>query len=128
MASLFTEAEKFRVAVLLGYPEYDRLNEAVEVSLDKITDPARYTRAIQIMDLLDTFDSKILAAAEKGNVKQVDTIILDYNQAVTFLKQEATRLLRELAWLLDLDIKFNKFTGQSGSGGGSSKYSVRSLC
>ena len=107
MASLFTEAEKFRVTVLLGYPEYDRLNEAVEVALDKITDPARYARAIQIMDLLDTFDAKILAAAEKGNVKQVDTIILDYNQAVTFLKQEATRLLRELAWLLDLDIKFN---------------------
>ena len=127
MASLFTEFEKFRVTVYLGYKEYDRLDEAVEVALDKITDPARHARAIEIMDLLDTFDAKILAAAEKGNVKQVDTIILNYSQAVSFLKQEASRLLRELAWILDLDLKYNKFTGQAGSGG-SSQYSVRSLC
>ena len=128
MASLFTQEEKFRVTVYLGIREFDRLDEAVEVALDKIADPARHARAIQIMDLLDTFDAKILAAAEKGNVKQVDTIILDYNQAVTFLKQEASRLLNELAWLLDLSIKFNKFTGQAMSGGGNSKYSVSRLC
>lgn len=128
MANLFTQEDKFRVTRYLGIKEFDRLDEAVEVSLDKIADPARYARAIQIMDILDEFDAKILAAAEKGNVKQVDTIHLDYSQALSFLKQEASRLLNELAWLLDLDIKFNKFTGQAMNGGGSSKYSVRSLC
>lgn len=127
--TLFTTEEKFRVTRILGIKEFDRLDEAVEAALDKIADPVRHDRAIEIMDSLDTFDAKILAAAERGNVKQVDTIHLDYSQALTFLKQEASRLLHELAWLLDLNIEFNKFTGQVLSGGGSgSKYSVRSLC
>ncbi len=126
--ALFSTEEKYRVARVLGYPEFDRLNEAVEVALDKIIDQGRYTRAIQIMDLLDTFDERILQSASKGNVIKVDTIELDYSKGLMQIKNEASRLLMELAWLLGLGIQFNKFTGQVMKGGGNSQYSVRSLC
>lgn len=126
--ALFSIEEKYRVARILGYPEFDRLNEAVEIALDKIIDQGRYTRAIQIMNLLDTFDERILQSASKGNVIKVDTIELDYSKGLMQIKSEASRLLLELAWLLGLDIQFNKFTGQVMSSGGNSQYSVRSLC
>lgn len=126
---LFSEFEKFRITRALGFPEYDRLNERVEIALDKITDPQRYARIIQILDKLDQFDEKILAAVEKSFVQQVDTIKLNYMPLISHLKAEATRCLNELAYLADLDIQFNKFTGEGYKGGrGNSPHSVRSLC
>ena len=127
MPSLFSQEEKFRITRALGIEEFDRLSERVEIALDKIADPGRYTRVMAILDKLDTFDDRIFAAVEKSFVQQVDTIKLSYSPLVSHLKAEATRCLNELANLVGLEITYNKFTGQSGSSG-SSPYSVRSLC
>lgn len=129
MASLFSTEEKFRITRVLGFPEYDRLNERVEIALDKITDPGRYTRVMAILDALDQFDSKILSAVEKAFVKKVDTIELNYTPLLSYLKQEATRLLKELAYLVDLEIQYNKWSGEGfRDSSSSSGYSIRSLC
>ncbi|BAY64982.1 hypothetical protein NIES22_50830 [Calothrix brevissima NIES-22] len=66
-----------------------------------------YDRAVAILTDLDDINAKLKEATDTSYVTESRGSKLSYSQHVRHLKSEATRLLKELAHILSVDVAFN---------------------
>jgi hypothetical protein len=111
---LFTNEEVLKVTRALYYPEYEQGDTYVYAILSGITDIKRKARILFLIDEIDSLSSQITEVINKSHLEQVDTIRFNYLAKIRLLKSEASRLLRELAMLAGLELKFDPY-GSCGS-------------
>ena len=82
--------------------------------------PVYENRVVEILDEIDEIDNQLREVRKESMTIKVDDISVNYNLHVNHLKSEGSRLLRELAFSVNVPLVLNRSTG----GKYSSRYSV----
>lgn len=110
----FTPTEKARIRMLLGWGARfwqleTRLENAMEAVEQTLTEE---TAQIQtLLTSLTAIDTKITDALGTVGVSNVDTIALDSDQGISYLRAEGRRLVEAIASILQVPIKKNFYGG-----------------
>lgn len=122
----FTELQTVRIKRFLGYANVDVLgdkSDSVQVLNERlaIAQSAAYIAEVQtILDNLIACEQHIATALSKSRILKADVITFDYGRQQSLVQQSGSNYICELANLLGVEIRRNKFAG------GSSQISFRS--
>ena len=110
----FTEEDISRIKLLLGYVEFPTMEPDTETRLQSIQDVVRYKRAMTLVFEIEALNAQIAEFVAKTFIVNVDGIQLNYEKVIANLKLEGTRKLKELAYITNLDVRYNPFgTGKN---------------
>lgn len=107
----FTSTEIEKIEMVLGYNS--PISPIVHTQLSTNFTQVVYDRALVILTDLDDLNAKLKEATDTSYVTESRGSKLSYAQHVRHLKSEATRLLKELAHILSVDLAFNKYSSNT---------------
>ena len=112
-----TLEQKQKTLYLLGYKNLDVENINSEFL------PQSIERINQINNEITAIDLRLEEARSDSMAVKVDDLNVDYKQHVQHLLSEGSRLLKELSFIVDLPLVYNRYknssTDLSGDGGSS---------
>lgn len=109
----FTPDQQDQIKDVLGYTS---IPHVLTNELNEQRSTYVISKAIALMAELETIDTQLTAARADSMARGVGQLRLSYAQHVAHLKSEGSRILKELAQKLGIEILFNKYTqGQSPS-------------
>lgn len=114
MYGLFTEAEMERISIEFGYEEWDRIDETLIISLSAIVSIERKNKIIALLDEVDQIETLVTDTLKKGFIQAVDTVQLSYTKSANRLMAEASRKLEWAAYLCHVQLKYNRFSENTG--------------
>lgn len=109
----FTSTQVEQLEMLLGYANSITL---VHSRLSSIYSQSIYDRSVEIVAELGNIDSLLSgsnSSLDVAYVVEARSSKLSYVQQMSMLKSTGSRLLRELAYLLSVQLAFNKYSGSS---------------
>lgn len=115
----FTEAEKTRIRMLLGYgARFTQTETRLENAMISVetTLPEETLRVQSMLTSLTSIDTKITEALDTAGVTGVSSIKLDSDQGISHFKAEGRRLVEAIAVILQVSVRRN-FYGGSMTGG-----------
>ncbi|MBD2168056.1 hypothetical protein H6G04_27095 [Calothrix membranacea FACHB-236] len=104
----FSSTEIQKIEMVLGYNA--PISSVVHSQLSTDYHQVVYDRALKILDNLDAIDLKLNEALDTSYVVESRGAKLSYPLHVRHLKSEASRLLKELAFNLSVDVAYNKYS------------------
>lgn len=107
----FTTTQIEKIEMVLGYNS--PISDVVHTQLSTDFPQVVYDRAVVILADLDDINAKLKEATDTSYVTESRGSKLSYGQHVRHLKSEATRLLKELAHILSVDVAFNKYSSNT---------------
>lgn len=111
-----TDSEKAQVRRWLGYPDINRLNQPeLESAMDALS-PEGEAVAREILVELDKLNEEIGSARSATRVTRVEDVWFSGGEGLETMRQDARRLVRDLANLLGVDPKSLPFSSGYGCG------------
>lgn len=104
----FTTTQIEKLEMVLGYNA--PISLVIHSQLSTNFSQVVYDRALAILDDLDAIDLKLNEALNTSYVVESRGAKLSYPLHVRHLKSEASRLLKELAFNLSVDVAYNKYS------------------
>lgn len=106
---IFTREESNQITRALFYPEFQRGDEYVYSILQGIIDRERKELILELIEQVEEIKLALSKAISKSFLEQVDEIKLNYRVQIRELKREGSRLLKQIAQLTGLELKYNPF-------------------
>jgi hypothetical protein len=104
----FTSPQIEQIEMVLGYS--NPISSTIHTQLSTTYTQVVYDRALAILTDLDDINIKLKEATDTSYVTESRGSKLSYSQHVRHLKSEATRLLKELAHILSVELAFNRYS------------------
>ncbi|AFY49000.1 hypothetical protein Nos7524_3200 [Nostoc sp. PCC 7524] len=104
----FNNQQKEQILLTLGYANPDSLvNSQLSLEYTQST----IDRCAAILSELNSIDSLIKEARDNSFVRESRNTKLSYANHLIHLRSDATKLLKELAHLLSIDVEYNRYLG-----------------
>lgn len=106
----FTSSQVEKLEMALGYTTSHTMYTFTHNQLNSNFTQTVVDRGLAILSQLDNIDTLLSESMDTSYVVESRGSKLSYGAHVKHLKSEASRLLRELANLLDVGINYNKYS------------------